>query len=537
VIATPLGNGLHELETPSGLRIKTALPADKLQAIGYSIAPPPTVGPDLRLAENDAAGVGGAGGIPEQRSDATIGGVGSGAGGMPNAGAGGGVEGSAQIPTSGGAGAPAARGDRPEVKPPKGEKREGGETEMELRTAPQQHYAPAKAQDVRVGYSTHTNAATPMLPEINKKIEGAEGMREQALQQKAMAEGVSSGQQSELVGSEAERYRREIAEQEAKTRELQTRQADYEQRQNKLDAEREATDKLEVDPNRLTKNQGFFAKAASVIGLLAGGALSGLRGGPNQAAEYLHRAIREDIDDQRERIDARRKGLSVRQTQLERLTDLLHGDQQLAERELEAQHLAHFAARAQQIAADSNSRQVQGNLMGAVADAQQKAAEIRGEVNSKFGEQRSESFKRIVTGGPPAAHKLSPAELVALEGVRSARAANARVRATWEKGGKGGVYRTGLGASSTSHQMDAEAESAAAALAKARGGRVNSEMLDRIKKGYLSASPEVIGQHLEATDRELADRESAILSGASGIGAEGPGVPSARADTGEEEEP
>lgn len=536
--AVPLGNGLHEIETPTGLRVKTALSAEKLKSIGYNIGPKPGL-PLAALADNEA----GAGGVAEVADPgmSELGPTGyDPAGFQPGTELRQTLHHAAHVVFGYGQERPLEPEKPPAVEAPssKSESKAAGEREMELRApSAAQRYAPMRASDVRVGYSTHGNAATPMLPEINKTIEGAEGMREQALQQRALNEGATVGEQGELASAEAERYQRSIDAQQAKLAELRAHQADYEQRQGKLDAERQAVDKLEVDPNRLTSNMGLGSKILAVIGLMAGGARAGLSGGPNQAAEFLHRAIREDVDDQRERIAARRQGLSVRETQLERLTNLLHGDQSLAERELESQHLAHFAARAQQIAANSGSRGVQANLMGAVADAQQKAAELRGEVNAKFGEQRSEQFKRVVTGGPPAQRKLGPAEVAALESVRGARAANARVRATWEKGGKGGVYRTGTGASSTSHQMDAEAESAAAALARARGQRVNSDALDRIKKGYLSASPEVIGQHLDATDRELADREAAILNGASGAGAEGPGVPSARPDTGEEEEP
>jgi hypothetical protein len=133
---------------------------------------------------------------------------------------------------------------------------------------------------------------------------------------------------------------------------------------------------------------------------------AGLRGGPNQAAEFIHRAIQDDIDDQKQRIALRRQGIATRQTQLDKTAALLHGDMDLAEKQVEANHQALTAALIKKYAAETGAKNVSPQLLAFGAQLDQDAAEKRLQNAAQFGDKVAEQYQWIpdrYVGGAPTA--------------------------------------------------------------------------------------------------------------------------------------
>lgn len=415
---------LHEIQLADGTTLKTALPPERLAEIGLPARPLGTglLDPGSQaLAFGDSPqGSGGTGNVPDvapRRFD--------GQGGA-----------SSTQDQGGGTGAPASdiqRAPEPEAatggvsvgeQKPRGVSRFGAETksiEAPQDMAPQSFAPPrpqyrtiraadTKGADIRTGYKTEKSAATDLLPEHEEQASNARINMGLAAQEHADVK--ADALERERGMAVEEEIRRQEAERQIRERQaaMQRAQADYTQRQTALDQEHDEIQKLNVDPNRYWEGLGTGGKILAAIGMIAGGINSGLRGGPNQAAEFIYRAIRDDVANQREKIEARRQGLNTKQTQLDKKSALMRGDLELASRELEANGLALAAAIGKKHAAEAGIASVNPDLMAFLAKLEQEAANSRIDNAAKFGAKTAEQFsfvpdRTVVVGGAVAPKK------------------------------------------------------------------------------------------------------------------------------------
>ncbi len=407
--ALRLDDGRHEIALPDGTLLRTALSPERLQAAGYDIRAPERA---AMTAYNDGAG--GVGNVPDSRTDVPD--------EVPGAG---GVGGAPPAAMDGSEGAPASPVQQPtnppsraSETPPKDVRRFGASVErVDVPTvsaggstppAPRPSLVRAnqnKGVDIRTGYTKQSSAASGMLPEAELAESDARIQRKLAEQQMGDVKAEQFGNEMGLAGQE-ERYQRERrAELERRQASMQAAQQDYQARQAQLDRESDAVSKLEVDPNRYFSKMGTGGRILAAIGMLAGGVTAGLHGGPNHAQEFLYRAMRDDIEDQKQRIALRRQGVATKQTQLDKLTAILHGDQELAERQLEANHAAYAAALVRKYAAETGVKNINPQLLAFGAQLDQEAAEGRLKNAAQFGDRIAEQYQWVpdrYVGGAPA---------------------------------------------------------------------------------------------------------------------------------------
>jgi hypothetical protein len=441
--ALRLDDGRHELELEDGTRLRTALPADRLQALGYDIREPeraamtayndqpgasdsrsdvPAEVPGARGADLDVVG----GRIPalERRPApassaspvATVYGVNASGDLVPES------------------GEPTRETAAPDVAPrgvtvgpdggyvkggAPGDKvgRFGAKVESVEALPPRTSAAPiaarptlaranqSKGTDIRTGFTKQTSAAAGLLPESEEAESDARIQRKLAEQQLGDVKAEQYGNEMGMASQE-ERYRRaQQAQYERQQAQMQAAKADYESRQAQLTKDADAVDKLEVDPNRYFSKMGTAGRILAAIGMIAGGINAGLRGGPNQPAEFIHRAIQDDIDDQKQRIALRRQGIATRQTQLDKTAALLHGDMDLAEKQVEANHQALAAALVKKYAAETGAKNISPQLLAFGAQLDQEATEKRLQNAAQFGDKMAEQYQWIpdrYVGGAPA---------------------------------------------------------------------------------------------------------------------------------------
>ncbi len=412
---------LHEIQLADGTKFRTALPPSRLVELGLPPLPEaPTLADRGALALGDGAG--GASGNPtasDARPNYSAGGSGSGNQSSST--------GTGHQPSDTAAQAPPAAA--PQVSADQAADEKGraanvgrfGASTADIDTGEGSGPGPAPVErpryvtirakdqrgaDIRTGYSVHKSDAAGMLPEheeqaadarINAKLAGQE-----------LADNKADTLERDRGAAVEEQIRREeqaIA--------LQARNAEISRRKEEaaanllaLDAEHDEIQKLKVNPNQFWDGLGTGGKIMAAIGMIAGGINSGMRGGPNQAAEFIYRAIRDDINGQREKIDARRQGFNIRETRLEKRAAQLGGDLELADRELEANQLALVSAIGKKHAAESGLANINPELMLTFAKMDEEAANMRMENAAKYSAKVQESFafipdRTVQVGGAP----------------------------------------------------------------------------------------------------------------------------------------
>jgi hypothetical protein len=249
-----------------------------------------------------------------------------------------------------------------------------------------------KGADIRTGYQTQKSGASDLLPEYDEQAADAR------INTKLAAQELSDVKQDQLerergMASEEVIRREEFAARQAEQqRRLEAAAAKIAEDQTALDAEHDAITKLKVNPNEYVDNLGTGGKILAAIAMIAGGINAGMRGGPNQAAEFIYRAIRDNIADQREKIAARRQGYNVKQTQLEKKSARLGGDIELAAKESEANQLALAAAMGRKHMADAGIASANPELMMLFAKMDQDAADMRMQNAAQYGQKVSENW-------------------------------------------------------------------------------------------------------------------------------------------------
>jgi hypothetical protein len=516
----PLSDGLFEVETSAG-PMPLATTEEELQANGYepADAPPRLPPPPGRLALNDGAG--GAPGALETRSDVgPLMGPGSGAGGAP----------AQRLDQDLFRGAPNA----PELVRPDERVTSVTKESRPIQVTGSREPEPAKGPrtktvSVRTGPRTGGSGKAGMVPvgQVVKKgkpvnPELLEAESDAAIDQRLaiQARGDRDAERAERLGEAADSA---LAQQEkaisADEIKLEAQRKEYARRQSTIDKERDAVDKLEVDPDKVfSDNGGTFAKVLAGLSILAGGALQGVnRMGSNPGLDAINQAIDRNIADQKEKIARRRQGVADKETELERLMTI-YGNPEIAERELRSRQMALVNAYAKRATQDS-PEDVQANVQAALADFEAQRVQQRMAIDQAaqddvtIQERYSSGAAGGAAGGVPG--KMDTNSKKALGDIQAAKSALERIRATHQREGKPGVLRTGLGASDASQELGAQVAALAPGLGRAlEGNAPNESTMRAISEGLLSPSGERIEKNINAYMQQLEDRERAILGGA-----------------------
>ena len=225
------------------------------------------------------------------------------------------------------------------------------------------------AEDRKLGFTTRSGpqVSQEMLDasadvSINKKL---------AMQQSADQQEAALDQQAKNVFSHevlpaikaVRDAKRDIAELDAKN-------AKIEQERSNLQGARQLyqhrIDTGEIDPNRFFKNQSTAAAISGWIGMIAGGLIMGMRGGPNPMLEFYKQQVANDIAAQEADLEKNKFQLSQVDNELARLVDMT-GSIERAKGLLYDLQMAAGQARLKEASLRAQSSSVQTNLQEAYA--------------------------------------------------------------------------------------------------------------------------------------------------------------------------
>lgn len=397
-----LPDGGVKLYLPSGVSVRSALKPELLEQTGYVPRVAPPAG---RLAFGDTPrndGSGGAGNVPESRADV---GPTFGQGGAPGVGPGGGTEGQASVETP-------EPGAKPLAAPPK-ELPQAPPAEKQRISVPDSN---AGAAGAYVGGAPRRTLVLPGgFPRVSAQVQrGAEGLLpspedrktandliDGAYKQQATAE-MQSMDISNRAMDAAEQLRVNAEKAIALRREKIVK--DLNNRRELLTRDMAEIENSKVDPKRFYRDRGGFAKALSFVAALAGGIRAGIQGGENQYLRRMDELAKRDIDAQIEMRGLKERGIKVRSTELDKLTDLMMGDQDAAAAQLRLQYGAMGDQLLREAAKQSGNRQVQAKLEMILAERYQQRQMESAQLWQQFGTKTVENFARVApqviqTGG------------------------------------------------------------------------------------------------------------------------------------------
>ena len=172
---------------------------------------------------------------------------------------------------------------------------------------------------------------------------------------------------------------------------LQWIRTEVKQKQDAISRERQAIDKLEVDPDKIWEGKEW-ARGLMFVSLLAGGALQGWNGGgSNPAWDQLQDAINQSVATQKENYQRRREGLAAQETEFERLMQV-YGDPQTAEAELRARHEAVVSAYAKKFAMEVGAEEVKANVAQGMTELDKKLLQDRLQLDQQLSDKVVESW-------------------------------------------------------------------------------------------------------------------------------------------------
>jgi hypothetical protein len=202
--------------------------------------------------------------------------------------------------------------------------------------------------------------------------------------QRRMAETAQMGQlqglerQSQLAEAQAAQQKDLIAREEAERKEFAKRRADQEAKLAQEEANyKKAVDDLNnstIDQDRWMNEGGGYRKALAVIAGIFGGAVSGMKGGPNHALAVFSDAIDRDISSQKAILENKRFALGARQTVLGHMRGRL-GDIDQAEAAARAYLYRLNENKLRALAADAGSAQAKAQVE-LVADLMGQQAQL-----------------------------------------------------------------------------------------------------------------------------------------------------------------
>jgi hypothetical protein len=256
--------------------------------------------------------------------------------------------------------------------------------------------------DTRTSFSIQKGADPASLAGVGEAIEKSTASNREALEAQADAK-------EEMAAHETSLLEQQTREQEQRVQALRGRIAaartTIDDKEAELANERQKLAVAEQDPHHFWAGKSTGAKILAVIGAIAGGFTSGLKGGPNQFIEHLKGVMAEDMALHREKLAARQKNNNVRAGELDRLREKMDPD--LAEKELEARQLALVGAKMRRFALNTANPATRAAMIAEAdkfeADAKTRWAGLSQELGDRIVEQYQNIPDQFVGGGGPAA--------------------------------------------------------------------------------------------------------------------------------------
>lgn len=171
--------------------------------------------------------------------------------------------------------------------------------------------------------------------------------------------------------------------------------SDLNRRREILNRDMVEIENSKVDPKRFYRQRGGFAKALSFAAALAGGIRAGIQGGENKYLARMDRLAEQDIQEQIDMRNLRERGIKIRSTELDKLTDLMMGDQDAAAAQLRLQYGAMGDQLLREAMKQSGNRQVQAKLEGMLAQRYQQRQFEAAQLWQQFGTKTVENFARV----------------------------------------------------------------------------------------------------------------------------------------------
>lgn len=248
-----------------------------------------------------------------------------------------------------------------------------------------------KGGDIRAGFQV---ARSNLNPDDIQAAEDAEA--DASIDEKLAAQQLSdtSAQRStalaQRLGEQLDAEDLAVAHQADKNQAIE---AEYNRRQGEIDAENDAIDKMPIQgAAEILGDRSAFSKFLSGISIALGGAMQGAGfTKDNVGLQMRDKAVNDAIMAQQAKRDARRQGLHVRETQLERL-EKLYGDPKAAESELRDRMDRLFDRHAYQMALDSGATDAAAQLQAEFAKKDAARAQAKLERQQALAGKITESF-------------------------------------------------------------------------------------------------------------------------------------------------
>lgn len=206
-------------------------------------------------------------------------------------------------------------------------------------------------------------------------------------------------------------------------------------RWQQIEDERLKVENSQIDPGRFYNNMSAPAKAMAFVGALGAGIRAGIQGGENQFFKRMDRLAEQDIQQQKDLIGLRERGISSRRTQLDKLTELMMGDQEAAEAQLRLQYGAMGDSLLRAAAANSGNAQIQAKLFAALQMRKEQREFQAANMYKEFGAKTVEQFSRVAPQVVEVGGARAPTSKREIERADAIRAGSIRVR------GKEGLVR------------------------------------------------------------------------------------------------
>lgn len=388
-----LPDGGVRLHLPSGLSVVSALKPSMLEKVGYT----PYVPPAPKLAFGDTPrndGAGGAGNVPESRADV---GPNYGQGGAPGVGAGGGTEGQSSVETP----EPGAQ----TLAAPPGEPKPSGLEKQRIQVPDDVGAAgsagafiggpPRRAVVIpggfpRVSAQVQRGAPAGVLPSKTERDFNAERADKADIGAAAADITGLAAQHAAMAGAAQLQSRAEDVIEKRRRNMLD----DLSRRRELLSSEMQALESTVPDPKRFYRQMGSLGKVAAFAGALFGGIRAGLQGGENQFLARMDKLHEQEIQEQRDLRGLRERGIKVRMTELDKLTDLFQGDQDAAAKVLRLQYGIAGDHLLREAAKQTGDMKIRAGLEQTLAQrAQQRQFEFAN-IWQQFGDKTVENFQR-----------------------------------------------------------------------------------------------------------------------------------------------
>jgi hypothetical protein len=252
-------------------------------------------------------------------------------------------------------------------------------------------YHTTKARDQRTSFQVQ-KGNEPLRDETSDQLADQNIDAKLRMQEQADKDEQRGRQQSEM-------YERDVVtplerDEIEQRRRVQYVRTETTKRLDELKRDREAIDRLEVDPDKIYEGREW-ARALAFLSVLAGGALQGKNGGgSNPGLDGMNDAINRSIAVQKENYQRKREGLAAKETEFDRLMKI-YGDPQLAEEELRNRHEAVAAAYAKKFAMDVGTEDVQANLAAGMGDLDRKLIDNRLKLDQQLSDKVVENYSYI----------------------------------------------------------------------------------------------------------------------------------------------